>query len=911
MRSFLKTFLLAVLLADTANPSTIWQTTIQPQFNHVVHFGGKLSPSVRGSGNVVSCHMVTPNNEDLFVTRESEYPDIRLVQDTDSACSIAIEPITQSHLGSWVIYGKFNSALWGYNEVRLPMILDLYDKNNPYEQSYNVTNLNPIQHVVNLGSTISVEVASTGAVDVCLFTMPSGMSYNTIDHGMPAGVSFVNDNRIACRLSIGPITQDMLGTWVLNGKFSNRDIYTERIQGFTIIQEDPSNPIQEEDRNIEYLPEQFIDTDIGASERVVITQPFLNTIQSCHIRTPEGLQYTFMEGFDIPGIKIVTGSNVQCGVNVEVSEGIIGDWTLIAREIRSSERIERRLPFKIYVEEFVDASPNEITITEGNALHVRLMNPTYLHETCKLLGPDNEPSPLTSSDERYDDTCGFVVTSVDAQHNGTWHIVYGTKIIYKAPVIVNVNARSQQDDFQLSWLEYSSVSQIIGPEDAVYCRVISPKEVVVFDDFGRCRVDVDNVLFDLHAGVWVMMVGLPGRIVTERHTFYVDVKAEDKKPEVTTSVWQDKPIVELTCALKSAEEKTGCLFRNPLGNVLVASQGVREDRYAFHVNQTRSASDEFYYSCGLQITDPVTSDLGLWRCDLESEDDIYFGFLSVLCPWAMRDPEVAASVIAEPVLTPVVSTVSVAELEPVVLACSARAPLRYCYFRAANGTVYNVRPGSSAASAEYAGAGLDAGECGMRVDSLTTRDAGTWSCHAGFHNAPEQSHRIAVFVYEEFVVSSSRESAGLVVEGQVSGHQQLEYCRFVRVDGFGFTSDNPPSPYVDESVLSEGLCRIRVAHSLADLHAWTVVAKIQGRGEISRVTGYNWPDPPVFTYNSLYMWLPFLVILMFTLALAAAFAPAKNRRWAAERTSSLRRSLLRFSSIQKKPLPHEQTNPAA
>lgn len=94
----------------------------------MVHFGGILSPSARGSGSVVSCHLVTPNNEDLYITRESEYPDIRLVQDIDSACSIAIGPIAQSHLGSWAIYGKFMSALWGYNEVRLPMVLDLYGK---------------------------------------------------------------------------------------------------------------------------------------------------------------------------------------------------------------------------------------------------------------------------------------------------------------------------------------------------------------------------------------------------------------------------------------------------------------------------------------------------------------------------------------------------------------------------------------------------------------------------------------------------------------------------------------------------------------------------------------------------------------------------------------------------------------
>lgn len=30
---------------------------------------------------------------------------------------------------------------------------------------------------------------------------------------------------------------------------------------------------------------------------------------------------------------------------------------------------------------------------------------------------------------------------------------------------------------------------------------------------------------------------------------------------------------------------------------------------------------------------------------MESEDDVFYGFLKVLCPWAMRDPEVAAAVV--------------------------------------------------------------------------------------------------------------------------------------------------------------------------------------------------------------------------------------------------------------------------
>lgn len=32
---------------------------------------------------------------------------------------------------------------------------------------------------------------------------------------------------------------------------------------------------------------------------------------------------------------------------------------------------------------------------------------------------------------------------------------------------------------------------------------------------------------------------------------------------------------------------------------------------------------------------------------------------------------------------------------------------------------------------EYVGAGLDAGECGIRFKSLSTREGGPWSCHVG------------------------------------------------------------------------------------------------------------------------------------------------------------------------------------
>ncbi|XP_063539029.1 uncharacterized protein LOC134748234 [Cydia strobilella] len=922
-----------IIWRSTANPASIWDTTINARFNHVVNFGGTLIPAVRGSGSVVSCHLVTPNDEDLFVTRDRQYPDVTLDQDTVSACGIAIGPIAEAHLANWTVYGTFESALWGYNEVRQPINMELYDENNPYDQAYNVTTLNPTQHVVNLGSTIFLEVAGTGDVDVCQFTMPSGESYLS-SGSIPTGAYFVSLNSVACRLSIGPITANMIGDWQLIGKFSNRGVHTEYRLSFTIIQEDPSNPI-EEDRTVENLNEQFIDTSIGASHRVTIASEFLTTLQSCHIRTPEGLQYTIMEGFHIPGVEVVTSSSsINCGVTIEVSEDLIGTWTLISREIRSSVAIEKRLPFIIYVEEPVDAVINEITITEGNSIHVRLANPTELYETCRLKDPNDEEPALFSLDDDHKETCGFVVPSVDANHTGTWNIVYGKTIIYKAPVMVYVNGKyleyvpliveqmkeelnlrrptnlENPDTSHLTLVEHASVNKTIGPPEAVYCKVLSPDGDVVFDGFGRCQLALNRVLKDQHEGAWTMVVGLPGRIVTERHSLLVTVTAADAKPEVSSYVSTNKPTVELTCSVTSLQQITGCLFRSPaLQEVLVANPGVSEGRYVFHVNQTSTESDH-YYSCSLQITEPVTSDLGLWRCDLESAEENYYGFLTVLCPWAMQDPVVAESVVAEPVLVAQANSLSVEEQEPASVACSARAPLRYCYFRAPNGTVFNVGPGMSSPTMEYVGAGLDAGECGVRFQSLLHSDAGEWSCHASI-NGQEQNQTIYVEVKEEMRVSSKIEYDRVVIEGQVAWNRELEYCRFVRLDGFGFSSiDNVLSPYyLDESSSSRGICRIRMELTPENLQPWTVVAKLEGRdGEISRVAVLNWPEPeptPARFYNALFMWLPILTIFIVCLMLGAAFAPSKNRRWAAERASSLRASMRdsmrRFPSFRKKP----------
>lgn len=100
-----------------------------------------------------------------------------------------------------------------------------------------MTRGNPIIRPVNLRTIPEFEVTSTGTVDRCLMETPSG---DVVEHY--EGASFVDVNgRIACRLAIGPITEQLLGSWTVIGKFSLNGRFTEIHQTTNIIQEGRSH----------------------------------------------------------------------------------------------------------------------------------------------------------------------------------------------------------------------------------------------------------------------------------------------------------------------------------------------------------------------------------------------------------------------------------------------------------------------------------------------------------------------------------------------------------------------------------------------------------------------------------------------------------------------------------------------
>lgn len=110
------------------------------------------------------------------------------------------------------------------------------DKENPYNQAYNVSD-DEITRVVNLGGSVQIDVfATSGGIDNCEFTAPSGQTYDLSTHENFEGALFVPSSALAlCSLLIGPFKQELLGKWNLIGKFNDNGRFIEKRLTATIL----------------------------------------------------------------------------------------------------------------------------------------------------------------------------------------------------------------------------------------------------------------------------------------------------------------------------------------------------------------------------------------------------------------------------------------------------------------------------------------------------------------------------------------------------------------------------------------------------------------------------------------------------------------------------------------------------
>ncbi|CAG9793340.1 unnamed protein product [Diatraea saccharalis] len=767
----------------------------------------------------------------------------------------------------------------------------------------------PAQETLNIGDALETSI-ETFKYDnfICSLETPNNEIIQFVQHNDWNREKYelrAPNPMTGCAVTVTITGPEDNGIWRLFIEFEDKTPVSRFFNVFVKGIQD-SDALNNDEREIENLGSKFITTHVGALHKVIINKYDLLKTESCHLISNDGTEYnnTNIESA-INKFIWIEDNNVACGVQFVAGENMIGNWILFSREIRHSiDRIEKRLSFNIYIEEHVEAMPEEIIVAAGNNVHIRLVNspPKYLQQTCKLVGPNQELTQRNyDRDDNNIESCGFIIRNIQTMDKGIWHIIFGNSIIYKAPVQITVIGEDGDFTRYLKWTIDSSVDVSLGPENATYCRVADPAGRTVFENFSQCRITLDRVSQN-HKGTWILIVGSPGRIITEEHRIDVFVTDLEPRPKVITSVEKQQTEVLLSCVLPGDHQLRTCKFRDPQGRVLLALEGVEEDRYSFHEGNVNHESNVSTVSCALRIKNPVNTDLGIWRCAMETaDDDVYFGFL-----------QVADNVVTEPTLSAYESYITRVEGESVTMSCSIQSEIRYCYFRADNGTIFNVNPGMSTDSMEYVGAGFEAGECGVMMHKLQQVDSGLWSCHVGLPGnssmfAPEQQKGIMIDILPIFKVSQGFRhiQGGMEVTGRIYESRAVDYCRYIRIDGQGFTDDNLPIYYYSSSDTDNGICRLYIRNpTLIDKHPWTIVTRVRGqREEISRTTNPNFilpptplpppvPQPPnnINSWHAARFWIMITMLSVTIVFFGLIMSAQKNRRWTSERAAAFRNS---------------------
>ncbi|XP_047990857.1 uncharacterized protein LOC125229941 isoform X2 [Leguminivora glycinivorella] len=282
------------------------------------------------------CYIITPDFTTLPIFGDNRYPGNQNAgANRHTTCFVDIGPITAEMAGPWILFSVVNRA--GERII----------SENPAHISISdgVIRLPTLQHVAHEGHFIDLALNQTGQTGNCLLRVPSGHEYTLVTAGSLEGITAHEQNKfVSCRVVIGPITETLIGDWVLIQQFNDPHL---REQPATISWANPDDP-KAEVWDIRTEPDRDIYADYGASVEISIPRQNLNYLfEGCFITTPDGTTLPIFSTHAYPGISHLGVNQVTaCFVELgPIDSDMAGTWMLAARFNDNGVRHEDRQPF--------------------------------------------------------------------------------------------------------------------------------------------------------------------------------------------------------------------------------------------------------------------------------------------------------------------------------------------------------------------------------------------------------------------------------------------------------------------------------------------------------------------------------------------------------------------------------------
>ncbi|XP_024944215.1 uncharacterized protein LOC107270452 isoform X2 [Cephus cinctus] len=574
--------------------------------------------------------------------------------------------------------------------------------------------------------------------------------------------------------------------------------------------------------------------NISCGQEATFNAESIVNVQRCEVLNNRGEEFTVYPAKNIPENLYYNGNRFKRTCTTSIRYVTVEDagWWIIkvypdnTTDISSGDYTI--LKYGLHVEQETNIIPSKmIRVFPGYSVSARVSEGFVNLTSCIVTDPTGEEIDILR-DERENPKlygqCGVRLT-INDNHNGEWKIVawLGNFISYVGRFDVLVqkeNLISVEKNITL-YLQNGIASTItVGPSDATFSQFEKPNGQLLPIKSSPCRYDIPIVRYN-HMGIWICRYAVQGKVnLTESKVNVITYEDRALNVSVTTG---DNGEINLLCKIRSNSVRF-CRFTRPDGTSFHMSPGVGNDRYMYYGEGFQSSRMfvENIHDCGLSITQPNYEDYGAWTCTAENGNGNIVGSI-IRVHDGMNKNTIKVQ--------PAKSEVYVKRGDSFVIKCSVDSVLSYCWLRSPNGTAYAIsESGSGPSFLRYTGSGLALGECGAVIEVAEDSHSGEWSCRMGLVSEAELHAKVTVTVTKSLIIAdwskTKVDHTGIWLTCRtLPGHESsIDFCRWIRPDGYGIFNNIEPRYYVEQTATS---CSIYTKATFEeDIGQWTCVASL-------------------------------------------------------------------------------------